>query len=183
MAQFDGLTKAKAEAIIGASVASATINGQGHLILTRNNGQTIDAGDFTGIVSGLLVEAVNDAVATGIYNALAGAVTVKNGVTGVMTFDEFSTASLMNAIIIANLTGNVTLNSASFPANPKAGTRFRIRFKQDATGGRTLTLIGIKRGQSDEDGQLDVRANGMDLFEFFYDGTNWWMDSLVRYVI
>ena len=53
MASFTGITAAKADAILGQSVVSGYINPSGHLILTRSDGSTIDAGDFTGIVTGI----------------------------------------------------------------------------------------------------------------------------------
>src|SRR5690242_16722260 len=109
MASFTGITKAAADAILGQSVVSGSVNGSGHLILTRNNGSTIDAGDFTGIVTGILTTQVNAAVAAAVPTAVAGTVVDKGNITGSMSFSEFTSASLVNAMIKATLTGIITV--------------------------------------------------------------------------
>lgn len=48
MATVDGLTKARMLAIEAASIVDGTVNGSGHLILTKHDGSTIDAGSVIG---------------------------------------------------------------------------------------------------------------------------------------
>lgn len=48
MATIIGLTSAAMQAIVDATVASGSVNGSGHLILTLHNGSTIDAGYVVG---------------------------------------------------------------------------------------------------------------------------------------
>ena len=78
MATITGISKEAAEAILGGSVVSGTINANGHLILVRENGQTIDAGDFTTIISDL------------IEDQLGVAAVFKNTVTGTVATDQIS---------------------------------------------------------------------------------------------
>jgi hypothetical protein len=47
MATVNALTAARALEIEGNQIASATVNGSGHLILTQNDGGTLDAGVVT----------------------------------------------------------------------------------------------------------------------------------------
>lgn len=54
MATVTVITKAEADHILDQSVVSGVINGSNHLILTRHDGSTVDAGDL----SGLLVNAL-----------------------------------------------------------------------------------------------------------------------------
>lgn len=48
MAIVDGLTKARMLALEAANVVGGTVNGSGHLILTKHDGSTIDAGSVIG---------------------------------------------------------------------------------------------------------------------------------------
>lgn len=48
MATVTGYTAAKMDSIVGATVVSAVVNGIGHLILTKQNGTTVDAGSVIG---------------------------------------------------------------------------------------------------------------------------------------
>ena len=75
-------------------------------------------------------------------------------------------ASLSNAFWV-DLTGNVTLNQ---PTNPKAGQVVTILFKQDATGGRTLTFGTTIYGNTGNDWVLSTGANDIDLLTLYYDG-------------
>lgn len=58
MATVTGITAAKATEILGASVTSGTLDSEGNLILHRVNGSSVNAGDFMGVISDL----VNDAI-------------------------------------------------------------------------------------------------------------------------
>lgn len=175
MATIQTLTKAKANDILGQSVVSGTINGSGHLILTKQNGQTIDAGDFTGIVTGIL----NDAVATqiaatlpaAVATATAGSVVDRGTISGVFSFAGATVNNLVNAMYKATLNGNLTVQASDLPANPKPNTQFAMRLKQDATGGRTLTLAGFKKSQGVV--TLTTAANAIDMIVFIFDGTDW----------
>lgn len=54
MATINVLTAEAAEAILDESVVSGSINGSGHLILTRHDGSTFDAGDFEAAIESLI---------------------------------------------------------------------------------------------------------------------------------
>ena len=75
-------------------------------------------------------------------------------------------AALSNAFW-CDLTGNVTLNQ---PTNPNSGQVLTIMFKQDATGGRTLTMGTTLYGNSADDLTLSTAANAVDLLTLYYDG-------------
>lgn len=178
MASVTGITAAKALEILGQSVTSGQINGAGHLILSRDNGQTIDAGDFTAIVSGILDDRVAAALDVqldpAVATAVAGNLFAKGNVAaGAVAFTEATADTLVNAFFTATLTGNITIDAASaFPANPKPGTQFAFKIKQDATGGRTMTLTGVKKSMGILD--LSTAANAIDLIMFMYDGATWY---------
>lgn len=177
MADIVTLTKAAAQAILNKSVVGGTINGAGHLILTKYDGSTIDAGDFTGIVTGILTTQVNTAVATAVPNAVAGKYVDRGNFNGNLTFTDapggsFTKDNLPNALITLVATGNVTIDAANLPANPRPNTQFVVRITQDATGSRTLTLTGIKKSQGVL--TLTTTAGSIDLIVFFFDGTNWY---------
>lgn len=185
MATVTGITAAKALEILGQSVVSGVINGFGHLILTRDNGETIDAGDFSTIVADILDAQVADAitaqnipgqVSTSVKAAMAGTLfNLGTTVSGAVDFDGAGATAdtLVNAIFTATLTGNITIDAATaFPAAPKPGTQFAFRIKQDATGGRTLTLTGIKKSNGVL--TLTTTGNATDVIVFFYDGTSWY---------
>lgn len=176
MASFTGIDEAAAEAVLGASVVSFVINGAGHLIGTRGNGSTFDAGDFTGIVTANLTTVVNTAVGTAVPAAVAGKVFNYAALTGNVTFTDapggsFSRDNLVNALITATLTGNITVDTANLPINPRPNTQFAMRLTQDATGSRTLILSGFKKSQGVL--TLTTTANAIDTVVFLYDGTNW----------
>lgn len=78
MATVTGLTKERMEAIEGASVVSGSINGSGHLILTKFDGTTIDAGavlgsvpDASESVKGLIEIATESEALAGVSGTLA----------------------------------------------------------------------------------------------------------------
>jgi hypothetical protein len=184
MASTTTVTAAKALEILGKSVVSAAINGFGHLIFTRDNGSTIDAGDFTSIVTSIMDDAVEAQVAaqapaliaTSVANKVSGTVFAKGNQTGAFSFSGITADTLVNASITATLTGNITVAVANLPASPKPGTQFVIRMKQDATGGRTLTLTGFKKSQGVL--TLTVTANAVDLVSFYFDGTDWYAGAM-----
>jgi hypothetical protein len=172
MAEFDGITAARAEEILGQSVVSGSINEFGHLILVRANSETIDAGDFTSIVSDTLADQVDARLAETLPDAMAGTIVNKgNVVAGPLLLPELNADNMVNAMVKATLVGNVTFNITALPSTPKTNTQFVLRLQQDATGGRTFTLTGFKRSL----GSLPITttANAVDLVVFLYDGTNW----------
>lgn len=181
MATVTGITAAKALEILGQSVVSGTINGSGHLILTRQNGSTIDAGDFTSIVTDIMDDAVAAQVAaqapamvtTEVAAKVSGTVFAKGDQTGDLSFSGITNETLVNATITCKAIGNLNIDTADFPASPKPGTQFVVRIQQDATGSRTLTLVGgIKKSQGVL--TLTTTANAIDLISFYYDGTYWY---------
>ena len=171
MATVTGITAAKAEEILGMSVVSGAINPSGHLILTRANGSTIDAGDFTGIVTGILGEQVEAEVNAIVPDAVAGTMINKGSVTGALTIPEFDVDNMVNAMVKLTATGNLTFNVTALPSSPKPNTQWVLEITQDPTGGRTLTLTGFKRSM----GSVPLTANGFakDLVCFIFDGTDW----------
>lgn len=54
MASIIVATKVYADSILAQSVVSGTINGSGHLILTRGNATTFDGGDFSAAITTLI---------------------------------------------------------------------------------------------------------------------------------
>lgn len=176
MATVTGITKAKADEVLGMSVVSGVINGVGHLILTRGNGSTIDAGDFSAIVSGVLDTAVAAAIANTLPEAVSGKVVHRGNFSGNLLFIDapsgsFNNDNLVNALITLTATGNITIDTANLPSNAKENTQFAVRIQQDAVGGRTLTLSGFKKSQGSL--TLTPTANAVDLVVFFYDGITW----------
>lgn len=175
MATFDGIGADKADEILGMSVVSGVINGSGHLILTRYNGETIDAGDFTGIVTDVLddvVAAEVAVVAANVPNLVAGTVETLGNISGALSLGSETPLELVNKMFRATMTGNVTFNSADIGSAPIIpNTQFAIRLQQDATGGRTLTLTGFKKSMGVL--TLSTGANDIDIVVFLYDGTNW----------
>lgn len=185
MASVTGVTAAHADEILGQSVVSGSINGSGHLILTRQNGSTIDAGDFTGIVTSILNAQVTSAVNTAVPTAVAGTVfnrgNVASGpalITGAGTSNTtpLNNVNAVNALVTATLTGNVTIDVANMPSGAKPNTQFAMRLTQDATGGRTLTLTGIKKSFGGL--ALSTGAGDTDIIMFFYDGTSWYVGAM-----
>lgn len=184
MATVTGITAEQALFILGQSVVAGAINGSGHLILTRDNGSTIDAGDFTAIVTDIMDDAVAAQVAsqappliaTATVNALIGTVFAKGNVSGAFSFSGITNATLVNATITATLTGNLTIDIANLPATPKIGTQFIMRLVQDATGSRLLTLTGFKKSQGVL--TLSTAPAAIDLISFFYDGTYWYAGAM-----
>jgi len=175
------LTKAAALAILNQSVVSGTVNGAGHLILTKKDGSTIDGGDFTAIVTGIFQSTVDAAVATAVFNSVSGTLFDRGNTAGALDFKSMpagrgpapTNVTLVNSLWNIYMTGNITVDAATaFPAGVKAGTQFAVKFIQDATGGRTLTLTGFKKSQ----GVLALTSapNAVDMVAFIYDGTSWY---------
>ena len=54
MATINVLTLEAAQAILDESVVSGEVNGSGHLILTKHDGSTFDAGDFSAAITALI---------------------------------------------------------------------------------------------------------------------------------
>lgn len=167
------------------SVTSGFINEAGHLILVRDSGATIDAGDFTDIVSDLMVAEVTAQIAaadipaqvnTSVNAALAGNVFAKGNISGAVSFAGITKDTLVNATITATLIGNITIDAANFPATPKPGTQFAFRMTQDVTGSRTLTLTGIKKSMGVL--TLSTAPGAIDMIVFMYDGTNWYAGAM-----
>lgn len=175
MAEITTITAARASEILGQSVISGVVNAQGRLILTRENGQTFDGGNFTDIVTSIFTQTVNDAVNTKVTStlpaAVAGKFVQKGNLAGALTFTDFTADTLVNALITLTATGAITIDAANLPANPRPNTQFAVRITQDATGGRTLALTGFKRSQGVL--SLTPTANAIDILVFMYDGTNW----------
>ena len=177
MASFDGVSKDKAEEILGMSVVSGMINGSGHLILTRQNGSTIDAGDFTGIVEDVFADTVTAAVATAVPNYVAGTVIDKGTISGAyVPSADLNSTTAVNALIKATINGNISIAASDMPSAPKPNTQWAMRIIQDATGGRTVTFTGIKKSQGVL--QLTPTANAIDILMFFYDGATWYVGMM-----
>lgn len=171
MASFTGTTRERAEEILGESVVSSEINEAGHLIMTRGNGSTFDAGDFTAIVGDILASSVATAVATAVPNAVAGTFVDKGNVSGAINISPLNTNTLVNAYLRLTATGDLTFNITALPSSPKVGTQFALKITQDATGNRTLTLTGFKKSMGTL--VLSTAPAASDLLVFFFDGTSW----------
>lgn len=168
MADITTLTAAKANDILGMSVTSGSIDESGHLILKRANNQTFDAGDFATVIGDLVTAAVQVEVA----NRVAGTFFQKNTITGTVSFSEFNSDNLVNAMIVAIVGGDITILKSSLPADAKPGTQFAMRLTQNNLGPHSLTLVGFKKSQGVL--SLTQAANAIDILVFLYDGTNWY---------
>ena len=167
MATVTGVTAERMQEILDEAVETASIEGS-TLIFTRHDGSSFAAGDFANFIGA----DVAAEVAVAVPAAVSGGVTAKGSISGTMSFTGLTAAQMVNRLFTATLAGNLIVNSASFPSNPIPGTQFAIIFKQDATGGRTLTLTGIKRSQGVL--ALSAAANATDIVSFMYDGATWY---------
>lgn len=172
MAEFNGISAERADEILGMSVVSGEINESGHLILARVNGETIDAGDFSGIVTDIMDTAVTEQIAESLPDAVAGTTVEKGDVTGALFLPTLNSSNLPNAMVKVRMIDNVTFSTGALPAAPKKNTQFIIRLQQDAVGGRSFTLTGFKRSM----GTLPITTlpNAIDMIAFVFDGTNWY---------
>ena len=108
MATVTVFTAARMEAIEGSSVVSGTINGSGHLILTKHDGTTLDAGDVTGPqgpqgpVGEVTEVELNAAIAAA---HAAGAITEEQLATGSVTAIKIGTGAVTTVKV---LDGNIT---------------------------------------------------------------------------
>lgn len=176
MATVTGITADRAFEILDGTIVSASIEDTA-LIFTRQDGSTFSAGDFTTYINSQITSqlstAVNASVASAVPPAVAGGVTAKGDLTGAVDFKAQTAAQIVNRIYTARLIGNITINaSTAFPAGMLPGTQFAMRLQQDGTGGRTLTLTGIKASLGSL--TLSNAANAIDIIVFMYDGTNWY---------
>ena len=89
---------------------------------------------------------------------------VNNSATGTVTPD----ASASNNFRYT-LTGNLTLAA---PTSPSDGEVLNFRFKQDATGSRTLTLNAAFKFASGTAPVLSTAANAVDFMSCYYDATD-----------
>ena len=80
--------------------------------------------------------------------------------------------TLSGGLAELTLTGNVTSFTIS---NGIAGMHQTVAFIQDGTGSRTLTGAtgGIIKWEAGDDPTLTTTAGSRDVFEFYFDGTNW----------
>ena len=172
MADFTGITASRADEILGQSVVSGIINASGHLILTRQNGSSFDAGDFSAAMTDIATAAATTQVNAAVPNAVAGTTINKGNVSGAIPMTDLNSTNIVNAMIRLVATGNLTLNTTALPSSPKPNTQFAMKIQQDATGGRTLTLTGFKKSQ----GLLTLTptANAIDIVVFLYDGVQWY---------
>jgi len=76
------------------------------------------------------------------------------------------------------LTGNVT--AYNVPLNGLPGTRYRMTFIQDGTGGRTLGGINAIFKHVGGPLTLSTAPNAIDVVEYYYDGTTYWGDVVSK---
>jgi hypothetical protein len=108
MATVTVFTAARMEAIEGSSVVSGTVNGSGHLILTKHDGTTLDAGDVIGPVGpqgpvGEVTEVELNAAIAAAH--AAGAITETQLATGSVTAIKIGTGAVTTVKV---LDGNIT---------------------------------------------------------------------------
>jgi hypothetical protein len=75
-------------------------------------------------------------------------------------------AGLAGETIRLDLTGNITISA---PTKPHAGQRLTFIFRQDATGGRTVTWNAIFK----QNWSPTTTASKVNTITFVYDGANW----------
>lgn len=193
MASVDGVTAQKMQEILDQTVESAEIEGA-TLTFTRHDGSTFPAGDFSDYVDSQLTPAVEAATApidaalasiptqieteidSVVPAAVAGGVTNKLNITGGVTFGSMTPADMVNRLFTATVVGNITIDANNFPSPAIPGTQFAMVLKQDSTGGRTLTLLNIKRSQGAL--ALSTAAGAIDIIMFLFDGTTWYAGAM-----
>lgn len=167
MATVTGMTAERMQQIVDASVEGAAIEGS-VLVFLRHDGSSFSAGNFDTFIA----TAVNSQVSSVVPATVVGGVTAKGNVSGTFSFSGITASQLVNRLFTATLTGNLTVNTSSFPSSPLPGTQFAIVMQQDANGSRLLTLTGIKRSQGVL--TLSTSPNAVDIVSFMYDGSNWY---------
>lgn len=165
MATVNGVTAERMVAILDQSVESASIQGS-TLLFTRHDGSSFAAGDFAAFINSVVAISVNNAVPT----AVAGSVLALGNVSGVIAWPGQTPAMMVNRVVTMTLVGNITINN--IPGPPIPGTQIAIVMKQDATGGRTLTLANIKYSQGVL--ALSTAPNAIDIISFLYAGSGEW---------
>lgn len=103
-------------------------------------------------------------------NAISGNTIIVNNQLGSQVIAYTATITpdpyLGGKVVVSQLTGNITVNA---PSNAHAGCRLSMRFKQDGTGGRTVTLDSIfKKAWTPNTGAYKINT-----IEFEYDGAEW----------
>lgn len=190
MATVNGITAEHAQDILDQTITDITISGS-TMNLVRHDGSTSPTGDFSAVIDDQVSSAItaedipgqisaevsSEITAADIPGRVAGSVTARGSVsTGAALFTGLTNNDMINKIITATLTANITITTSNIPASPRPGTQFAIVFTQDATGGRTLTLTGIKKSQGVL--ALTTAANAIDIISFLYDGTNWYAGAM-----
>ena len=179
MATVNGITAEYAQEILDQTIETAVISGA-TLVFHRTDGSTFSAGDFQTYIDDKVALALSSSVAAAVASAVppavVGGLTAKGNVAGTVSFTGISAAQLVNRLITLTLSGNITVDSASFPASPLAGTQFAMVMKQDAVGSRLLTLTGIKKSTGSL--VLSTAPNAIDIIVFMFDGTNWYAGAL-----
>lgn len=187
MATVNGVTAEKVQTVLDQTIVSATIVGS-TLQFTRTDGSVFSAGDFATYINSQISAPLNAGLAANTASitaqiaaqvppAVAGGLSSMGNMSGVFSFSGLTSAQMVNRMFVARLIGNVSVNLADFPASPVPGTQFAIRFQQDATGGRTLTLLGgIKVSQGVL--ALSTFPNAIDIIVFIYDGTWWYAGAM-----
>lgn len=93
-------------------------------------------------------------------------------ISGVMTFASFPPVN--GYTYRATLVGNASLATSGMPPTiANRSSRFRVKFTQDATGSRTLTLSGFLYNGGVAP-VISSAATKSSIIEFFYDGSAWW---------
>lgn len=86
-------------------------------------------------------------------------------------------ASLSNSFKVT-LTGAFTFNK---PTNMKSGQVCTLRFIQDGTGSRVMTIGGSQyKGNTGDDLVLSTGANDIDIMTIYYDGTDHYIINLKK---
>lgn len=94
------------------------------------------------------------------------------------TFPDLSGYPIAGQTFRITMSGNHVVTTALLP-NPAPGGvtghsgAIRVRFQQDATGSRTLTLNAAIKTAGGTDPVLSTAANAVDIVEFAYTGTEW----------
>lgn len=94
------------------------------------------------------------------------------------TFPDLSGYPLAGQTFRIGMTGNHVVTTALLPDPAPGGItghsgRILVRFAQDATGSRTLTLNAAIKTAGGSDPVLSTAANAIDIVEFLYTGSEW----------
>lgn len=162
--------------VVRISGASPSIYMLGTILASTTTSITVDVSEING--SGIYdswtvtLGAFGGTSVTTVQGIVTGTRLVFGAGSGVYNIGTImGSASPINAVLDISMNGAISIASSAMPT-VAAGTQLVILFRQDATGGRVLTMTGIKRPGGAL--VLSTAPNAVDMVVFFFDGVNWY---------